>query len=402
MGRKRLYQVGPFWLDKRADGRSPYWQICWYDERARTTRGLSTGCESLEEAKDAIHAHAEEERSKGYQQTEEALILSQLRLYWLEHGSRRINSSIIRSSLRIFTGFLMQDKIGPAAKVADLTPAVMQRFIRWRSGPHSYDVEWTGERHAAESPGVGGETIQRNLADLKAALNHAVRNQRIAYAPAISNVALEMRSPPRDVTLSTTQLGAIVAYTAYDLPMLRWVLGMLATGCRPDAVLRWNVAEQWKHRSATFDTHPHGAPRTRKRNASVPVIDEFRPWLEAWADYPHQPVRSRKTAWRKIRAALGLQANIVPKVIRHTVATELRARGVPQSDVEGLLGHQMSNRVTAVYAKYDPNRLAAAKQALSALWQEVCAEANKWFADHYRTTTAKGEAIVVAKAEQKC
>jgi integrase len=401
MGRKRTYQVGEFWLDKRPDGRSPFWQICWYDERARTTRSLSTGCEGLEDAKVAILAHVQEERAKGFQQPQDAMLLATMLLYWQEHGAQRINSSIIRSSMRIWTGFLTQDPVGPAAKVADLTPVVVERFKAWRSHPHSYDVEWAGERHAADSPGVNGETIQRNIADLKAALNHAVRQQRIPYAPAVANVRFEQRSAPRDVRLSLKQLGAIVGYAAYDLPFLRWVLGMIATGCRPDAVLRWDVGKQWEHRGDVFSTHPHGAPRTRKRNADVPVIPGFRPWLEAWADCPHDVVKSRKTAWRNMRAALGFHGRIVPKVIRHTIATELRARGVPQSDVEGLLGHQMSNRVTAVYAKYDPQRLAAAKQALSAIWDEVCAEAKKWLADHFRTTDPKGRVIVVDNRAEK-
>lgn len=402
MVRKRQYQVGDFWLDKRTDGRSPFWQIYWYDERARTTRCTSTGCEGIEEAKDAIHAHAEKERAKGFQQPQDALLLGTLKLYWDEHGAKRINSSIIRSSLRIWTGFLMQDKVGAAAKVADLTPAVVERFKAWRSAPHSYDVEWAGERHASESPGVGGETIQRNIADLKSALNHAVKHQRIPYAPAVANVQFEQRSPPRDITLSVKQLGAVVGYAAYDIEALRWVLGMLATGARPDAVLRWNPDKQWVHRGPLFNTHPHGAPTTRKRNAVVPLIEEFRPWLIAWADHPHSIVKSRKTWWRNMRSTIGLPSNIVPKVIRHTVATELRARGVPQSDVEGLLGHQMSNRTTAVYAKYDPNRLISARQALSALWQEVCAEANNWLADHFRTTAPTGEIIVVEKKAAKC
>lgn len=401
MGREK-YRVGPFWLDKRPDGRSPFYQIYWYDERARTTRCTSTGCEGLEDAKTAIHAHADKERAKGFQQPQDALLLATLLLYWQEHGSKRINSSIIKSSLRIWTGFLMQDAVGPAAKVADLTPAVVARFMAWRSGPHKYDVEWIGERHAGESGGVKGETIQRNIADLKSALNHAVKHQRIPYAPAVANVNFEQRSPPRDITLSVEQLGAIVGYAAYDLEALRWVLGMLATGARPDAVLKWKVKEQWVHRGPLFNTHPNGAPKTRKRNAVVPLIEDFRPWLMAWADHPHPIVKSRKTWWRKMRTNLGLPENIVPKVIRHTVATELRARGVPQSDVEGLLGHQMSNRTTAVYAKYDPNRLISARQALSALWREVCASANEWLADHYRTTGPKGDIIVVAKEGAKC
>jgi integrase len=103
-----------------------------------------------------------------------------------------------------------------------------------------------------------------------------------------------------------------------------------------------------------------------------------------------------------MRKSLGLGPEIVPKVIRHTIATELRAMAVPQSDVEGLLGHQMSNRTTAVYAKYDPARLSAAKQGLSRIWDRAWAEAFIWLSDHYRTTSQKGAVIVVEREREKC
>jgi integrase len=139
------------------------------------------------------------------------------------------------------------------------------------------------------------------------------------------------------------------------------------------------------------------APRTKKRNAVVPVIDEFRPWLEAWADCPHKPVASRKRWWRTMRAALGLPDDIVPKTVRHTIATELRARGISLTDIAGLLGHSSESRITQVYAKYDPARLPHVKQALSAIWQEVCAEANKWLTNHFRVSPVRGTPISVVR-----
>lgn len=389
MGReeRRLYTVGEFWLAQRAE--SPFLQIRWYDERTKTTRGKSTRRRTVEEAIPVILAHEEAARSKRLQPADQVLAATTFLDFWKERGRTRKNAATIASSLRIFLGFLEQDRVTIGATVAEMTPDVFKRFIHWRQQQHDYSVEWMGETFAHSSKGVSGEAIQRNLDDVRAALNHAEAFGRIPHAPKVRSVDSELRSPPRDVTLSMAQLGAIVGYAAYELPALRWVLGMLATGSRPDAVLAWNVGQQWRHRRLIFDTHPTGWAYTKKRNATVPVIPEFRPWLEAWADAPHRPVKSRKTWWRTMRDALGLDEDIVPKTIRHTVATELRARGVPESDVEGLLGHRMSNRTTAVYAKYDPTRLRAAKQELSSIWQEVCASANEWFTNQIRITAAR-------------
>jgi hypothetical protein len=395
MGReeKRLYTVGPFWLARREQ--SPFLQIRWYDERGKVTRGKSTRCRTLDDAIPAILAHHESWRAKQRQEPEEALAVAILLQFWNERGRTRRNAATVASSLRIFAAFLDQDGATMSVAVAGLDKDLFGRFIAWRAKPHSYAIEWLGKTFTHSSKGVSGEAIQRNLDDVRAALNYAVGKQ-LPWAPKVPAVDREMRSPPRDVTLTMEQLGAIVAYASYDIEALRWVLGMIATAARPDAVLKWNIAKQWAG-EPNFDTHPHGEPRTKKRNAVVPLIPEFRPWLEAWAANPHKPVRSRKRWWRTMRAALGLPANVIPKTIRHSIATQLRSRGVPMDEISGLLAHVGEHRITAGYAKYDPARLPHAKQQLSAIWQEVCASAKRWHTNHFRVTAAYKQPISVAR-----
>jgi integrase len=395
MGRaeQRLYTVGRFWLALRAE--SPFYQIRWYDEEAKATRGKSTRCRALLDAKRAIHAHAEADLLDNIQRADVAHSVPLLLRYFDEHGSQARNAAAIEHSLRIFTAFLDQDRVGIDVTVAGLTPDVFNRFQAWRLQPHAWAIEWRGKLYAHQSRGVSGEAIQRNLDDVRAALNHAAGMGRIPIAPKVRSVKSELRSPARSARFTIDQLGAIVAYAAYDIEALRWILGMLATGARPDAVLAWDVPSQWNGQN--LDTHPKGWPVTKKRNAVVPVIPEFRPWLDAWAANPHKPVGSRKTWWRTMRSALDLNAALVPKTIRHTVATELRARGVSLDEIAGLLGHVSERRTTQGYAKYDPNRLPHAKQQLSAIWQEVCASANKWITNHFRVTSAYKQPIVIAR-----
>lgn len=397
MGReeKRLYTVGRFWLARRE--RSPFIQIRWYDERTKTTRSKSSGRRTLDDAIPVILAHHANDLADGRQEPSAALVATAIMQYWREHGRTRINSAATANSLRVFLAFIDRDAVTIAATVSDMKPEVFRRFMRWRMKPHNYEIEWQGEAYVHSSDGVSGESVQRGLDDVRAAFNHAVAEGRLPYAPKVPAVPTEDRSPPRDIRLTIDQLGAIVGYASYDIEALRWVLAMIATACRPDAVLKWNVAEQWKGRGPVFDTHPTGAPRTKKRNAVVPVIDEFRPWLEAWANYPHKPVKSRKRWWRTMRAALELPEGIVPKTIRHTVATELRARGVSLTDIAGLLGHTSESRITQVYAKYDPNRLGAAKETLSTVWSEVCASAHKWLTNHIRVSAGYKQPISVAR-----
>src|SRR3546814_20731381 len=87
--------------------------------------------------------------------------------------------------MRAFIGFLMQDEAGLAVTVSGMTPNLIKRFIAWRSGAHSYAVPWKDKHYNHTSKGIKGESIQRNIEDIRAALNHAANNDRIPYVPKI-------------------------------------------------------------------------------------------------------------------------------------------------------------------------------------------------------------------------
>ncbi len=181
MGRETSpYIVGDYWLDKRRDGRSPdVWQVASYDARTRSISYRSTKCKSLDDAKAAIHAHVEAERARGPQTAEGAKIVPLLFLYWDEHGKSVVSPDQIASSIRVFIGFLLQDEIGPNLTIADVTPQLFERFRRWRMDSHSYDVPWAGKSYKHASKGVRGESVQRNLDDIRAALAHHANNGRL-------------------------------------------------------------------------------------------------------------------------------------------------------------------------------------------------------------------------------
>lgn len=393
--------VGDYWLDKRRDGKSPdIWQITRYDAKARSDVYRSTRCKALDDAKEALFAHVAALRAKQSQQAEDAMVIPQLILYYDEHGQHVRKPMVVAGSLRAFIGFLMHDEIGPGATVAQLTPIVIKRFVNWRLGPHSYSVPWHGKDYDHTSKGIKGESVQRNIDDLRAALNHAANNARIPYVPKIPSVPAEKRSPPRDTVLSVDQLGALVAFTKDDKPTHRWILLMIGTAARPDACLAFDPAQQWT-KPKLIDMHPPAWPRTKKHNPVVPAIPGILPVLKAWKKEPHDKARSRRTAWRTARRALGLGDRAVPKTIRHTIATELRSRGVPQEQISALLGHAYGHRTTAVYAKYDPSYLREAAESLSTIWAEVMVAADRWTADHLRTKIGNEPVSVIDRKGAK-
>lgn len=392
------YIVGDYWLDKRRDGKSPdVWQIAHYAPTSRSVIYHSTRKRSLEEAKPKIHAFVEAERARKPDDLDDVKLIPQLLLYYEEHGKDVRSPHTTAFSLRTWIGFFQNDELGPDVTVKQLGPPVTERFRRWRMAPHSYAVDWQGKRYEVNSKGVVGETVKRHIEDLKAALNHAANESRIAYVPRLPNVRQQHRSPPRDLRLTLVQLGSIVAFTRSQEGMHRWILLMIASACRPNAALAFDPDRQ--HHQELIDLHPPDWRRTKKVNPWIPCIDPFASLLENWRKTPLPPVSSRRSAWRTMRVATGLPAASIPKTIRHTIATELRRRGVPGADVSGLLGHidPSMHKTSGIYAKYDPTHLAKAKRALTEIWHEVMTAAGNWDLQFERARGPNGRLIVMER-----
>ena len=396
------YVIGDYWLDKRRDGRSPdVWQIARYDPKSRSDVYRSTKQRELDAAIGVIHAFVEKERAKGPQAVEAAAVLPQLILYYDEHGTHTKNPDTIAGSLRHFIGFVLQDEVGARVTVAQVNKNLITRYIAWRMGPHSYSIPWRGKEYKHASQGVKGESVQRNIEDLRAALNHAANNQRIPYVPKIPSVPKEKRSPPRDTVMTIKDMGAALAFLSMDKGTWRWVVLMMTTAGRPDACLAFDPALQWRKDQKLLDMHPPAWDRTKKVNPVIPMIPELEPIMKDWANDPHEPVESRRNAWRLMRTSLGFPLVYVPKTIRHTLATLLRSRGIPQEQISALLGHAYANRTTAVYAKYDPDYLREAAAMLSTIWKEIRAAADQWLADHMRTKEGNGPTVVIDRRRKK-
>lgn len=401
-----LYILGDFWLDKRRDGKSPdVWQIARYDEASRSVIYRSTRKRDVADARAVIDAHFALEKAKGRQEPSDARVIPLLFLYWKERGKKTVNHDQTGRSIRTFIGFLMQDSAGADAVVTDMIPALFERFREWRMAPHSFEVDVGEKTFAYSSQGVAGDTVDRNLNDIRAALNHAQGNMRIAYAPKIKAVEEKHLNPLRERVLTLDELARIFWYARNlkDPSLFRFVALQIATSVRPDAAKRFNPKTQYRPASGLIDLQPDDTGRTKKRNAVIPAIRPMRVVLRAWAKDGHKPVASNKTAWRKLRTVLGLSDDVFPKTIRHTVATWLYSNeSVPERQVVEMLGHEgQLKRTTKLYAKYDPTRLGKAVAALTTIWMDVSRAANRFGADHLLTTTKIGKRIVVAKDSQK-
>lgn len=392
--------VGDYWLDKRRDGKSPdVWQIARYAPASRSVIYRSTHKRSLDDAKAVINAFVEGEAAKRKQQPHEAKVIPLMMAYWQERGRKNINHDQTARSLRTFIGFLNQDEATLNAVVTDLTPVLFERFREWRMAPHGFEVPWGGKTLPYSSPGVSGDTVDRNINDIRAAINHAEANMRIPFAPKIKMVETRYKNPLRERVLTRYELARIVWYAYHSPALFRFVTLQMVTSVRPDAAKKFNPLTQYDDHFGLIDLQPEAAPRTKKRNAIIPAIRPMRVVLRAWQRDGYKPVDSNKTAWRNMRKVLGLSDDVFPKTIRHTIATWLYSNPkVPERQVSEMLGHEGELRRTSkLYAKYQYDRMAEAVEALTTIWMEISRLARRYAADHLLTTGPKGKRIVVAK-----
>lgn len=406
MSRERSpFVIGEYWLDKRRDGKSPdVWQIATYAAKSRSIIYRSTKQRAVEDAIPVICAYEAAQRSKAkHQPKEEAQILPHLFNYLREQGPDVKRLDTIKSSFRAWIGFLQQDELGTGATVASIDKNLVNRFRRWRMGPHSWAVEWNDEMFKHSSEGVSGKTVQRNIEDLRAALHHAEANHRFD-APKVQSVDKKLikRNPRQPFDLET--LGAIFGYAKAERGLYRELCLMLASGCRPGHAMKFDPAEQWF--DDIMDLQPSREDETDKRAAVLPVIDPLRPILADWKENPHDRVHSRKTTWRTMRRVLGLPAWAEAYCIRTTVATYLDEQGTPGGQISGIIGHLPESRgvsrtTSKHYLAYDPRTCHRAKEVLTELFGAVMQGSEKWSADHLRTIPLRGKPISLVEKSAK-
>ena len=78
-----------------------------------------------------------------------------------------------------------------------------------------------------------------------------------------------------------------------------------------------------------------------------------------------------KAALRRARAAAGLPARVTPNLLRHTIACEPRARGVPEGEVAASWRIAGATPPREGYASWRPDHLGQAATAVDAVLNEI-------------------------------
>jgi integrase len=203
----------------------------------------------------------------------------------------------------------------------------------------------------------------------QAALNRARREGEIAIAPKVL-VGEAPEGEARERILSATLLSA-----ARTPQLAMFLLLAFGTAARPSAILELTTFQvDCDARLIRFNAP--GRRQNRKRRPTVLICDTLLPYLRALpagpvVAYLGKPIKNIRKSFERTRDRAGLAKEITLYSIRHTVATELRKRGVALAEVAGFLGHSTGYRTTERYAKYGPDHLSEAVRAIDAYFTDL-------------------------------
>lgn len=387
---KELYRRGQYWLawDRKRDGslRSPYPAIFWYDPERKRERSVSTRTSNIEQAKLALDAHyLEHERGQAIcptcgqprQGAADFLLAEAIANYQITVGDKRSSAEAIRARLKHVLNYI-ETLPSVAVRVADVDEDWIESFRKWAAKQPV--IAPNGEARERR-PG----TIEASVRALAAAINEAHRRGHVSMKAQFTAL------PPRDVSRSPVhrsdvkELAKMLAYATAKKrkkrcePLHRFLMASIATVARPDAVLDLSTKperRQWISERRVVCLNPEGRRQTKKYRATIKAPWQFAAWLDADAETkPGQfvPVASVKHAWATMAKEIGLPGDgeAGTKLIRRSVAQLLRDRGVPDGEIELLMGHRQMKATTDTYAAFKPEYLANATREIEAIIDEI-------------------------------
>jgi integrase len=230
----------------------------------------------------------------------------------------------------------------------------------------------------AEFSGVQPGTLRRELGIFRAALNHAVKTERLKDAPFVK---LPDAPPGRERWLTRSEAAALLwqarATKSDTRPYLTLFIRLaLYTGARPGALkdLRWPQVEFDRGDCGCINFNPPGRARTSKGRAVIPMNAKVRAMMERakathGSDLGHvinragKPVGDLGNSLASALRRAGI-SDVTPHTLRHTAGTWLAQKGVPLWQIGGWLGHS-DDRTTALYAHHHPDHMKEARAAMS-------------------------------------
>jgi integrase len=285
-------------------------------------------------------------------------------------------------------------------------------FLSFLGSPKVADLTRLNQRrvwaHMASESGLSAKSIMTYMIAVRAAVNYAAVPQLVTIAEEEVEVQLldtpiaifcnqeEIAehiggdvSKPRDYIPTYAELGRwIDAIEEED--DFRFVMIMLNTCARNEAIFDLDISKQANHEFGTLDLNPVGRRQTKKRRPVIRMTTNLQAWFQYWGD--DKPIRQYQDTVEKRLNKMGKPTvdeegevtdiglgmpEMTCYTLRHFMATNMRRASFPVSKEQRSkwLGHSVNegSKTTDWYEKFDPDYLEQPMRAT----EEIIAKLQK-------------------------
>ncbi len=214
--------------------------------------------------------------------------------------------------------------------------------------------------------GVKPGTVWTELGHLSTVLNWAKKTRLIDHVP---NVERPQKPAPKERYLTREEIKRLLDAPSQPHVKLA-ILLMLSTAARVGAVLEltWDRVDFEREQ---IDLRK-SATGPRKGRAVVPMNEGLRAALltatqaalsDHVVEWAGQPVKNITRGFASAVQAAGLDG-VTPHVLRHTSAVHMAESGIAMAEISQFMGHSNTTITERVYARFSPEHLMSAAQAL--------------------------------------
>lgn len=387
-GPKGLWEYKDQWIGTET-GRSGFYRY-WYDGSGRVKR-KALSAPDLESAKEElITLLGAPIPSSG--DPREVFLFDVLKHYqdnYAEPKGYKQMAAVRRASTLVYTAF--KSFMG-APRVSDLTRLNQRRV-------------WA---YMAAEAGLSAKSIMTYMISVRAAVNYAavpqliikdgeeVEVQMLDAPVAIFCNQVEIAdhiggdvSKPREYIPSYPDLGKWID-AIKDEDDFRFVMIMLNTCARNEAIFDLDISKQANFEFGTLDLNPVGRRQTKKRRPVIRMTTNLQAWFQHWGD--DKPIRQYQDTVEKRLNAMGRRpdetsddgkrvwtALEMPEMtcytLRHFMATNMRRASFPVSREQRSkwLGHTVEggSKTTDWYEKFDPDYLEQPMRATEEIIEKL-------------------------------
>tara|TARA_E500000178_G_scaffold356132_1_gene431893 strand:- start:2885 stop:3811 length:927 start_codon:yes stop_codon:yes gene_type:complete len=243
----------------------------------------------------------------------------------------------------------------------------LQKWLEWLGDSVAWDIteeQIDGLLEALSNAGMANSTRNRELGDIKAIFNWAIKEKRrsgipVGFTSPVANIG-KLDEPIRRVHLSEQEISDLLALAKLSTyrRMHGLILTALTSGARKGELqrMRWDNTDLDQKIAEVGTDHKTG--RYRTLILSDDVVSELKTYkrhrpnaLIFCGANPYQPYDERRE-WRRLRADLGLH-DLHFHDLRHIAATRMLKAGASTLATSQVLGHADTRMLARRYGSLE-------------------------------------------------